>query len=278
MSSILKSILKKILKPFGLLRLSRAYKRRKFALNYYNTKLKLINRWSLKDTEDSNFYYHLTDHNFDVLAHIISIVTKKKYEDIKKYFVELESDNDLREFIKRETLLKNYGKDINIQYGRRFGWYAIARATYPKIIVETGVSHGIGALVLTKALILNKKEGHAGRYYGTEIDTSMGKLLSGKYKDEGEILYGDSTTTLKKFKNQIDLFINDSDHSAEYEYQEYKTVENKLSEYSIILGDNSHSTDKLSTFSKEKKRKFLFFKEQPLNHWYPGAGIGISFR
>ena len=106
----------------------------------------------------------------------------------------------------------------------------------------------------------------------------MGKLFDSKYQNEGQIIFGDSIDTLNNFENKIDLLINDSDHSAEYEYQEYKAVENKLSEFSIILGDNSHSTDKLSVFSKEKKRKFLFFKEEPLNHWYPGAGIGISFK
>jgi hypothetical protein len=24
-------------------------------------------------------------------------------------------------------------------------------------------------------------------------------------------------------------------------------------------------------------RNFLFFKEEPEEHWYPGAGIGIAF-
>ena len=50
----------------------------------------------------------------------------------------------------------------------------------------------------------------------------------------------------------------------------------KLSKNAVILGDNSHVTDKLSIFSKERNRRFYFFKEEPLNHWYPGAGIGIS--
>ena len=102
--------------------------------------------------------------------------------------------------------------------------------------------------------------------------------MDGKYKEDSEILYGDSIKSLEKFKLKIDLFINDSDHSSDYEYLEYNTIANKLSDNAIILGDNSHSTDKLSVFSKENGRKFIFFKEQPLNHWYPGAGIGISFK
>jgi hypothetical protein len=51
-----------------------------------------------------------------------------------------------------------------------------------------------------------------------------------------------------------------------------------MSPKSFVLGDNSHVTDELFKFSARTGRQFLFFKEQPKNHWYPGAGIGISFR
>ena len=77
--------------------------------------------------------------------------------------------------------------------------------------------------------------------------------------------------------NGIDLFINDSDHSAEYEFKEYLAIKNKLSKTGIILGDNSHSTDKLIKFSIENNRRFILFRDEPSNHWYPGAGIGISY-
>jgi len=51
------------------------------------------------------------------------------------------------------------------------------------------------ACVLTSALLINSKEGHPGRYFGTEIRPEAGKLLSGKYKTVGEIIYGDSIGT-----------------------------------------------------------------------------------
>jgi hypothetical protein len=94
----------------------------------------------------------------------------------------------------------------------------------------------------------------------------------------GEILYGDSIESLKQFDKVIDLFINDSDHSAEYEANEYKIVATKLAENAIILGDNSHCTDKLFEFSLKTGRQFIFFQEKPFKHWYPGGGIGIAFR
>ena len=99
----------------------------------------------------------------------------------------------------------------------------------------------------------------------------------GQVGDTGEIIYGDSVASLEKLDQKIDLFINDSDHSANYEYREYQTIKNKLNPKALILGDNSHVTDKLLKFSIENDRMFVLFKEEPKDHWYPGAGVGISF-
>ena len=75
----------------------------------------------------------------------------------------------------------------------------------------------------------------------------------------------------------MDLFINDSDHSAEYEAREYHTIASKLSDRAVILGDNAHATTSLYDFAMRTNRRFLFFKEEPKGHWYRGAGIGSAF-
>ncbi|MGZ3720443.1 MAG: class I SAM-dependent methyltransferase, partial [Bdellovibrionota bacterium] len=94
----------------------------------------------------------------------------------------------------------------------------------------------------------------------------------------GEILYGDSIESLKKLEAQIDFFINDSDHSAEYETREYETVEPKLSPGALLISDNAHCNDKLVNYARQTSRHFLFFREQPKDHWYPGAGIGAAWK
>ena len=133
------------------------------------------------------------------------------------------------------------------------------------------------ALLLCAALLRNGYEGAPGHYLGTDIDPQAGYLLSGKYQTVGRILFGDSIASLRGISDPIDLFINDSDHSADYEADEYKIIGSKLSANAIVLGDNAHVTDRLARFSREKGRSFLMFKEQPKDHWYPGAGIGFSF-
>ena len=166
--------------------------------------------------------------------------------------------------------------DKSPSFGRRLGWYAIARALRPRVIVETGVDRGLGSVLLCAALKRNTAEGYLGRYYGTDINPYAGVLLDAPWSEHGKILYGDSITSLSKLTETVDLFINDSDHSADYEYQEYQTVKPLLSPHAVVLGDNAHANDMLLRFSEENGRRFLFFKEQPRGHWYPGAGIGIS--
>ena len=127
------------------------------------------------------------------------------------------------------------------------------------------------------ALLRNASEGHHGRYYGAELREGAGQLLDVPYSNVGRILYGDSIETLSAFNEPIGLFINDSDHSVLYEAKEYETVRDKLTHDSVILGDNSHFSTALAEFSEVTGRRFVFFRETPKDHWYPGAGIGFSY-
>lgn len=194
-----------------------------------------------------------------------------------KYFQELEGNRELINHIEDLWSQDSSMRNSTVGFGRRLGWYAFARVLKPRIVVETGVHHGIGSLVITSALLENSKEGFVGKYIGTDIDRNAGILLKPPYSNFGNILYGDSLESLKTFSDCIDLFINDSDHSPIYESLEYQLVRDRLSPNAFLLGDNSHVSNSLRNFSIDNGRKFVFFKEIPKNHWYPGAGIGISF-
>lgn len=164
-----------------------------------------------------------------------------------------------------------------MSYGRRLGWYALVRALKPRTVVETGVDKGLGSCVLAAGLLRNRAEGHPGRYLGTDINPQAGWMFQGAYREAGEILYGDSIESLQRLEGPIDLFINDSDHSSEYEEREYACIALKLSPTAVVLGDNAFVTDKLYQFAVVTGRRFLFFSEKPADHWYPGAGIGAAW-
>jgi len=254
--------------------------RAKTALRYFYRPLSNLIVWLFKSRETTNFTYDLEENNKHYLASLIADITNKDFSEILVYIKEVEEDKELKQYVERMTRQSDMAfiADKDAHFGRRIGWYAFVRVLKPKIVVETGVDKGLGACVLVSALKKNKDEGYEGYYYGTDINPKAGYLLSENYSNYGEILYGDSIESLKQFDKVIDLFINDSDHLAEYEAKEYETVATKLAKNAIILGDNAHCTNKLVEFALKTGRQFIFFQEKPFKHWYPGAGIGIAFK
>lgn len=234
--------------------------------------------WVFTSRADSNFTYALTDRCKINLAASLASLLKWDYAGIAGYFREIETDEDFNSHVRRLWLKhpERYRTDEAPLVGRRIVWYAIARATKPKVIIETGVDQGMGAIVLSAALSRNAAEGHTGRYFGTDINPDAGFYLQKPYSDFGRILYGDSLKSLEDLSEPVDLFINDSDHSESYEQAEYELIKAKLSPAAIILGDNSHVTPKLAEFSVREGRRFVFLSEEPADHWYRGAGVGIS--
>lgn len=249
------------------------------ASGYFNHRYPQILKWGFSSNEDTNFTYDLTADSIKYLVHTIAMVTRKDYDEIQRYVREIQTDQELRATMLAAIQGSSEKKfaDKELRFGRRMGWYAFARAMKPGVIIETGVDKGMGSMVLCAALVKNREEGYEGRYYGTDINPRAGYMLQGKYREVGEILYGDSIQSLSKFAGQIDLFINDSDHSEVYEHNEYETIRTKIAPGSVILSDNAHCNSQLADFSLQLGRKFIYFHEFPLNHWYPGAGIGISF-
>jgi hypothetical protein len=254
--------------------------RASYVAGYYWPRLRVGVKWLRDSRETSNFTYDLTPRNELHLARLLAQVTGRPAQEITSYINELRDDVALRDAIVNQVtrLGRHGGYDPVARYGRRIGWYALVRAMKPKVVIETGVEKGMGAMVLCAALLRNRDEGVQGRYYGTDIDRGAGLLFCEPYRGMGEILYGDSIESLSSLQQSVDIFINDSDHSADYEGREYRVVAPKLTERAVILGDNAHVTDELLKFSDETGRQFLFFREEPANHWYLGAGIGLSFK
>jgi len=209
---------------------------------------------------------------------MISHICPEPLQNVEDYFSEIENGN-LVKYILIDFHDKNPELcDSTMEIGRRIGWYYIIRIRRPKLVVETGVHHGVGALVINCALRRNRHEGYPGAYLGTDISPTSGELLVHPFNEKSSIVIDDSIATLRSLVTPIDLFINNSDHSAEYDVAEYSSIQKKLSMDAMILGDNSHASDSLRHFSEKTKRNFIFFKEEPSNHFYSGAGIGISFK
>ncbi len=239
----------------------------------------LLTRWVFASKEYYNWTYYLTELNLSYLASYIAVVSGHDVAAIEGYIRELETDESLKAVLRQRTLNSpdRHSCDVEPRYGRRLGWYALVRATKPRVILETGVDRGLGTAVMAAALLKNAQEGHPGKVYGTDIVPDCGHLLAEPYKQHCELLIGDSVESIRKFKQPVDIFLHDSLHTPEYEWAEFMAVESRLHAGSIVMSDNSFFTSKLRDFALRLQRSFLFFQDQPKDHWWPGDGIGTAF-
>ena len=261
-----------VARPSFITRLIDQRTKRRVVDSYLGPQRAAAREWTRSVGAPDNFYYGLTARNTEHLISLLAVVFSQPQERVREIAEELPVADSIQAA----------AHSLNINpvrlYGRRLGWYLVARLVHPTLVVETGVHDGIGAVILSEALRRNALEGTPGCYRGTDIDPKAGWLLQASDVD-AKVLYGDSITSLESLSPMsVDLFINDSDHSADYEYREYQTITSRLSDNGVILGDNAHATDSLLRYSRESGRHFIFFDERPLDHWYPGAGIGISLK
>lgn len=231
-------------------------------------------RWLLTSREHTNWTYDLTPLNREHLAWFVANLVETSVDRVRGYLDEIEQDRELQahiQYVSASSTRRGLA-DREVRYGRRIGWYALVRCLRPQHVVETGTDKGLGSVVLAAALLRNGK----GRLTTIDINPNAGYLIAGRYSSVVDFRIGDSVAVLKGLDTGIDVFLHDSDHSAEYEAAEFAAITERLEAGALIMSDNAHATNVLSGWSERQGRRFQFFGERPEGHWYPGAGIGVS--
>lgn len=231
----------------------------------------------LFDPELDNFTYDIA--NLDELGGFLATTLGLDKEMVVGYIRELEGDSAFRGELNARLRTRRDRKSV-AKYGRRIGWYCIVRAMHPRVVVETGVHDGLGSSVLSQALYRNRQEGHEGQLYGIDINPKAGWLIPERLRDHMTLLIEDSAVAVPRIAHEgpIDLFIHDSDHRYAHELKEFQTAAAGFSPDAVVLSDNAHATTALKDYAAESDREYAFWREIPKNHFYPGAGIGISVR
>jgi predicted O-methyltransferase YrrM len=238
-------------------------------------------RWLFSSREHHNYTYDITALSREHLAWYVAAVCDASVQRVRGYLTEIEKDEQLR--CNLEGAIAGAARrglaDSQVRYGRRIGWYAIARCRRPAHIVETGVDKGLGSCVLAAALLRNADEGAPGRVTSIDINPEAGYLTKVQpYARVIDLVIGDSIAAIAALKTPIDMFLHDSDHSVEHERNEFTAVEPKLSPGALLLSDNVTKTNVLPRYAEKTDRRFLAYRETPKTHWFPGDGIGAAWQ
>lgn len=230
--------------------------------------------WLVHDRETTNLTYDLDALNRDQLAWFVSAVSGAHVTQVRGWIEELAGDEQLAEHVTRQ-LSSSPRRRISAttpRWARRFGWYALVRAVRPDHVVETGTHLGLGSCAIAAALLRN---GH-GRLTTIDVDPEAGHLIGHPWAAVITRRVGSSVQLLTEM-GDVDMFLHDSLHTYDYETRELAAVEPNLRSRAIVLSDNAHDSAALSDWAERTGRHYLFFKEQPADHWWPGDGIGAAW-
>ncbi len=232
-------------------------------------------RFVFTDPELDNYTYDIS--NLGELAGALAGAFRIDRSAVERYARELEDDSEFRAEL-AVRLRQHGGRKPRPQYGRRTGWYCIVRIQRPALVVEAGVHDGLGSAVFLRALERNRSEGDNGRLIGIDLDAASGWLVPSALRPHFDLIIEDSVGYLKRgfADRKIDLFMHDSLHTYAHETHEYRAALQVLAPNGVLLSDDAHSTDALKDFSTQAGRDFHFWRERPIDHFYPGAGIGMS--
>lgn len=230
--------------------------------------------WLVHERERHNYSYDLEDRNLDQLCWFVAAVTGAEIGQVRAWMQELEKDEDLIGALTKR-MSANPFKSVHPSephWGRRAGWYALIRATEPEHVVETGTHLGLGSCIIAAALLRN---GH-GRLTTIDVDADAGYLITEPWASVVDAKIGSSVAELASLPD-IDMFLHDSLHTYDYETSELAAAEPNLRPGAIVMSDNAHDSSALSEWAERTGRHYLFFKEQPRRHWWPGDGIGVAW-
>ena len=166
----------------------------------------------------------------------------------RRFIAEINDDGDLRAHVREATARSDRRglADATVRLGRRVGWYALVRSLRPAHVIETGTDKGLGSVVLAAALL---KNGH-GRLTTIDLNPDSGYLIAGRYADVVDRVVGDSVEMLGASQDPVDVFLHDSLHTLEYETAELQAVRSRLTPEAVVLSDNAHMTDALSSWAE----------------------------
>ena len=232
-------------------------------------------RYALFDPELANFTYELG--NQEELAAFVADAFDTTPAQVECFFRETADDPELNEML-QERLRHRRDRKRTPLFGRRLGWYAIARVVKPSVIVETGIHDGLGSVLLLRALDRNAEAGTPGRLISIDINPQSGWLVADRLRANWQPVFGSTFDVLEDAVRglEVGMIVHDSQHTYECELFEFSTAVANAAPTLALVSDNAHATSSLRDVCDDLGIAYRFFREQPTGHFYPGAGIGLG--
>jgi hypothetical protein len=225
--------------------------------------------------EPDNFTFEIA--NQAELGAWVARVARCDVDRARQYVTEPANDQTLQTWLRTATRGHWLWSKRQPPFGKRLGWYALARALDARLIIEIGAHDGLGSMLLLRALELNCEEGHPGRLVSFDINPKAGWLVGAHPLWDLRIEDShDGLDSLLDAETPVDLFIYDGWHSYAAERSDLLRARDHLSSGGALLSDDAQVTQALEDLCREHKLAYFAFQEAPVAHFHPGAVLAAG--
>lgn len=233
-------------------------------------------RYVLWDPEVGDFSYDLA--NRDEFAMGMAGALGVSPSDVQAWFAEAEAHPEIAVELRRR-LRRRLDLHRRPEFGPRLGWYAAVRAIRPGLVVETGIKHGIGSLLLLVALEVNRSEGHPGELISIDDDPAAGSLVPAGRFGHWTKITGRSPDDLRPHLDgrAVDLLIHDTPPIAELEAAEYAlALEHGAPGVWLMSGGNGDVFGALDRVARAAGSHRTLVRELADHPVCEGSAVGIA--
>lgn len=157
--------------------------------------------------------------------------------------------------------------------------WALIRLRRPRVVVETGLWYGFGAMVVLRALERNMEDGApVGRLISIDPDPTAGWMVPERHGPRFTRVLGMTTDLLPQTLEgvAVDLFIQDTPPTYDLERFEFGVAAAAAAPGALLCGGNGAKTGALRALCDERGFRHLQYDYDPAAHFYRGDGVSIG--
>jgi Methyltransferase domain len=277
----MKRLLKRIVGPewqFRVHRLSRLRWLTKYRLmRRFSTGVGLRRRlaYVLIDPETESFSFEL-DNEPEVIAGL-AVALGRGERELAAYAAETRADPELNELLSRH-LRWQFDTKRRLPLGHRLGWYVMARALKPELVVETGIYLGLGSLVLLRALERNRLEGRPGELMSFDTNPAAGSIIRERAR-HGWLRFIGSTRDLllpALEGRRVSMLFQDTSHTEENQRFEFGAALSHAAPQLLLLDGSGGYSPTLEAICEERDGAYHRVPLHSREHVFPGAEIAFG--
>jgi hypothetical protein len=229
----------------------------------------------LFDPETESFSFEL-DNEREVISSLASALGRPE-DEIAAYAAETHTDPELNVELARHVRWR-FDVKRHMPLGYRFPWYILARALKPALVVETGIYHGLGSLVLLRALARNAQDGSPGELMSFDTDDGAGGLVRDELRGGWHRFVGSTHDLLLPALagRRVDMLVQDTPHTEENQRFEFGAALAHAAPHLLLVDASGADKETLKAICRERGVPYHRVAMRPRDHVYSEGAIAFA--